>query len=252
MRGLDIAFPVSPEQFVADMRAAGAQVASPYVLNWSDLRAVQPPDYFTALRAAGFHVSPIVVPGNTPGPQQAVLDALSAAGCQGGPVELDIEPGSYPPQSWVMDWYVSMRNHGFSPGQYAGAADRFRYGDIFDWHRLADWTYVEHDPPAGYVAVQWSDKEVINGSTYDISTWSDTFQFPTSTVPPVTEEDMPFGFIVFSEEPAQWVITPNGTRFAITSQDNLATFLDSALYVRGGKLTDDQLAQIPIIPKTSP
>jgi hypothetical protein len=166
MRILDVAYPPEPALLVSDLQALGAGGCAGYVV---DL-ALNPPTTWTpahaqALRAAGLVFLAIVVPGNSP---------PAADGCWGwwdgqGPIALDLEAGSEPAGAWVQAWIAAVRQRGGSPGLYGGSAIQSAYGGLdWGWRWLADWTFVEPAaPPAGFQAVQWTDRMTVGGRRYD-------------------------------------------------------------------------------------
>jgi len=165
---LDVAYPSTPDQLVADLQAIGAHGCAGYVL---DL-ALEPPTTWTpahaqALEQAGLIFLPIVTPGDLPPP---------AAGCWGwwsgsGPIALDLEAGSTPAGAWVQAWCQAVRARGGSPGLYGGTAIQPAYGGLgFGWRWLASWVTTHPTTlPAGYAAWQWTDQMWIHGRRYDAS-----------------------------------------------------------------------------------
>ncbi|HZV49909.1 MAG TPA: hypothetical protein VFD49_09110 [Candidatus Dormibacteraeota bacterium] len=176
MRLLDIYEAPDPGQLVADVRAAGYDGAAGYTANWSLLGTPWTPAHAAALRQAGLIFLPIVVPGNQPPPPEASWGWWDGQ----GPIELDLEPGSEPPITWVAAWIAVVRHRGGSPGLYAPAAQQVTYGGAdWDWRCLADWTYVEPAaPPAPYQAVQWTNQLWIDGRRYDAGVYADEVFLP--------------------------------------------------------------------------
>jgi len=179
MRILDIFTAPAPAQLVADVRQIGYDGAAGYVVDLAvSGRSTWSPAHVEALRAAGLVFLPIVVPGEMPPPADGLWGWWDGT----GPIELDLEPGSEPPVSWVADWISAVRRRGGSPGMYGPAADHRVYGGLdWDWRCLANWTYSEPAaPPAGFQGVQWTNLMVVNGTRYDASVFSEEVFLPVA------------------------------------------------------------------------
>lgn len=173
---LDAAFPPSPQQWVADMNAVGADGGFVYVvggiLNYT-------PDHVSVARFAGKVVVPIVVPGNTPTTVQNVHDALASMLFSGGPVVVDLEPGSEPADEWVRMLRQFLDPLGYETDRYGTQSVLGSYSpEDGDW--VASWLRTgQLNPipqlPAGWHAWQFANDVVVNGNTYDASVVDDQF-----------------------------------------------------------------------------
>jgi len=181
---LDALSPPAPRQLLADVQQEGAVACALYVWRrrpegekmgngtWTHA-------HVPALRDAGLHVLPIVVPGNRPPDSdfQDAADAATAFGCPVGPIVLNLErPDSAPPRRWVQGCIDHLRSLGWKV---------IRYGDVpvLADYPTADGDWVSHgfipvtrdrmrpvpELPSGVVGDQYSIEVGVNGSRYDAS-----------------------------------------------------------------------------------
>lgn len=173
---LDAAFPPSPQQWVTDMNAVGADGGFVYIIGPITHYS---PAHISAARQAGKLVVPIVVPGNFPMAVSALLATLKAYGFVSGPVVLDYEQGSEPPDSWNVSARATLDEAGYMTARYGTVLELGKYTpDDEDW--IASWLRKGSlDPvpelPAGRNAWQFVDDVLINGSQYDVSVVDDLF-----------------------------------------------------------------------------
>lgn len=173
---LDAAFPPSPQQWVADMNAVGADGGFVYVYgpftNYT-------PQHVVMARQVGKVVLPIIVPGNTWPSFATLLMACQRYGFQSGPVVGDLEPGSLPPNTDMVNFAMFMQQRGYQFDRYGTQSILGAYApEGEDW--IADWIrqgqLLPLPPlPQGWQSWQFVDDVVINGSTYDASIVSDSF-----------------------------------------------------------------------------
>lgn len=178
---LDVAFPPSASQLVADCHAAGADSVGLYAYNASVPGSMQDSAYVETVLAGGIAVLPIIVPGNGSPSLSDIQVAIKSwsPGPNTFPVVLDIETGSSPMVSWIEAAINSFRSDGYPPGVYCNpssyaVAIADQHGA---WKWRADWTFRQAPPPPGWEAWQYSDNEIVNGTRYDISTVNDNLQF---------------------------------------------------------------------------
>lgn len=166
--GLDAAFPPSPALWCADMASAGASVGFVYVhgdfLNYT-------PAHVTLARAKGLTVAPIVVPGNNPPSFATIWSALLNYGFASGPVFVDLEMFSLPPDGWVKGLHAFLFPLGYWIVNYGTTSTLGHYSpEDGDW--VANWirTGTLNPVPAlpdNELAWQFVDDVRINGNTYD-------------------------------------------------------------------------------------
>ena len=166
---LDAAFPPSPDQWVRDLQSVGADVGFVYVwgpfVNYTKA-------HVDAAQAAGIHVVPIIVPGNSP-PAPPLYAAAEPYGITSGLIAYDIEDGSLPGADWVRQAVDQSNAAGWSAGVYCDQQKREFYSAGWWW--LALWPLVGTiNPipgglPAETVAWQYTHDVNINGSQYDVS-----------------------------------------------------------------------------------
>lgn len=173
---LDAAFPPSPQQLLNDINSVGAGGCAIYTYG--------PYTHYTrehvdTLRNAGKSVLPIVVPGNSPGAPNDVLGTTRLYGISGGPIVLDLEPGSEPSAIWTGSFFQAATDQGYVPERYGtrGVLGLYPRADG-DW--IASWirTGIMNPVPVlpqGWVAWQFVNDVVINGNTYDVSIVDSSF-----------------------------------------------------------------------------
>ena len=109
------------------------------------------------------------------------------------------------------------------------------------WISTLDGTQQVPDGAYPTVAVQYAG-ESLTGGHFDLSV---VYLDYWPGVDPAPEEDMK-GFIVIGSNGSQWAVLPNGTRFGIASQQDLAVLQASGQFVSTGQtVSDAQLAQWP-------
>lgn len=181
---LDALNPPAPAQLVADMKVVGATAMAVYVFrrnapgqsigigSWTKA-------HIDAVKAQGYGLSAILVPGNRPGNDdwRLAVQTASALGIPAGWMWLDLEQSSFPPFEWVRWTIAQLRAASWHPGRY-GDKDRLANYPAADGDWLSHGAIIvrENRPlpvpavPAGTVADQYSVGVIINNHAYDSST----------------------------------------------------------------------------------
>lgn len=173
---LDAAFPPSPQQWVADMNAVGADGGFVYV--YGPLTNYTSQHVATA-RGAGKVVLPIIVPGNSWPSFTTLLQALRGYGFAEGPVIIDLESGSLPPNTDLVSFAQFMLANGYRVDRYGNQSVLGTYSpENDDW--IADWIRTGQLQPLPTLPVGWHSWQfvndiTVNGSQYDASIVSDEF-----------------------------------------------------------------------------
>lgn len=173
---LDAAYPPSPQQWIADMDAVGA--AGGFVYVWGPITRYSQ-QHVVAARNARKIVVPIVVPGNTWPSTISIVQSLQSYGFTSGPVMVDLEAGSLPPNIGLVSFASAMMPLHYQVDRYGNISTLGAYApEGQDW--IADWIRTGVlDPlptlPAGWQSWQFVNDININGSQYDASMVADTF-----------------------------------------------------------------------------
>lgn len=173
---LDAAYPPSPQQWVADMNAVGADGGFVYVYGPIVKYTLQ---HVTVARQSGKIVIPIIVPGNTWPTFGTLKSNLLRYGFQSGPVVVDLESSSLPPNAGLANFALYMQQNGYQLDRYGTQSVLGTYTpENEDW--IADWIRTgQLGPlptlPQGWQSWQFVNDVKINGSTYDASIVSDSF-----------------------------------------------------------------------------
>lgn len=167
---LDAAYPPSPSQLVADLRACGAGAHAWYVYGGITRYTSA---HLDALSAAGVLALPIVVPGDIPPDYGTLAQDLSSSGVQGGPVVVDLERYSMPPAAWVAGLPAAIP--GVRWGRYGTTGTLAGYPALaFDWvswwpNNQQSLAPIPASIPNGWAGWQYAHAISINGSGYDAS-----------------------------------------------------------------------------------
>lgn len=173
---LDAAFPPNPQQWIADMNAVGADGGFVYV--YGPLTNYTAAHVSTA-RDDGKIVLPIIVPGNAWPASFTLISALRSYGFADGPVIVDLETNSLPPDQGLVSFAAYASASGFQVDRYGNQSMLGKYTpEGEDW--IADWIRTgQLNPlptlPQGWHSWQFVNDVVINGSQYDASIVDDEF-----------------------------------------------------------------------------
>lgn len=176
---LDALYPGTPEQLVANAKAAGAGGVLGYVWRpggvggWTS-------QHWSSLRSAGLRAVPIGVPaGDGSTPVSALVAAARAQGFTSGPLVVDMEaPYNLPSMGWWASAISGLHSAGFLAIKYGNAGDVGAYADADGWWLAR---YLQHtvEPlpaiPAGVLGIQFADEVNLGGVTYDASVFPDSF-----------------------------------------------------------------------------
>lgn len=193
---LDALDPGTPDQTVADVRAAGAAGCLGYV--WRPGSVGQwDSSHFAALRAAGMVTAPIVVPSGSGTAYSTLIAAARAYGFTSGPLICDMEsPYNLPPASWWSGAIVAFRAAGFKAIKYGNSSDVSGYPNGDGWwqaHYIQTTTKPVPALPSGLIGFQYADMDAINGIYYDASVFNPNLFASTVIVGTDTGPSWPLG-----------------------------------------------------------
>lgn len=236
--GLDSAYPPNDAQ-VAAAQADGVRVWGGYIATKAGVGLLNPWSQADFDRVRRLDGTPIGYCSGWDDP--AAVAALAAT--WNVRLCLDIEDGIRGDGSWVQAWLDASGAGVYgNPGIPEKYTAPFKIAAAYPASGDPGITWPGSPPlePHGW---QWQGTHDEYGLGVDRGWFDDWFG---------SQEDDMKAFIVIASNGAQWAVLPNGFRFGITSQEDLAALNASGQFVQAGNATDAQLAGWPVLGAAPP